>query len=86
MQVLKVVADGIITSFRYPHFMQQIHPTYDMPPPTTIYGHICSALGEWFDPNGVRFAYSFTVAGKVKDIEHIIVLSAGRGKLRNQAP
>lgn len=81
MRVLKVVAEGTTTSFRYPHFMQQIHPTFPMPPPATIYGHICSTLGEWFDPTGVQFAYHFTHAGEVKDIEHIIVLAGSTGKL-----
>lgn len=82
MRVLKVVAEGVTTSFRYPHFMQQIHPTFPMPPPATIYGHICSALGEWFDPAGVRFAYHFTYQGEVSDVEHIIVLGAASGKLK----
>lgn len=81
MHVLRVVAEGMTTSFRYPHFMQQIHPTYEMPPPATIYGHICSALGEWFDPTGVAFAYHFTFDASVTDLEHIIVLSPATGKL-----
>lgn len=81
MRVLKVVAEGLTTSFRYPHFMQGIHPTFPMPPPATIYGHICSALGEWFDPAGVRFAYHFTHEGVVRDIEHVILLSSATGKL-----
>lgn len=81
MRVLKVVAEGLTTSFRYPHFMQQIHPSFQMPPPATIYGHICSTLGEWFDPTGVQFAYHFTHQGQVKDIEHIIVLSPAGGYL-----
>ncbi len=81
MRVLKVVAEGLTTSFRYPHFMQQIHPSYQMPPPATIYGHICSALGEWFDPVGVRFACYFTHQGQVTDKEHIIVLAPSSGKL-----
>lgn len=81
MRVLKVVAEGLTTSFRYPHFMQQVHPSYPMPPPATIYGHIASALGEWFDPEGVQFAYHFTAQGSVQDMEHIIVLSAASGKL-----
>ena len=81
MRVLKVVAEGITTSFRYPYFMQQIHPSFPMPPPATIYGHICSVLGEWFEPQGVRFAYHFTYAGKVRDVEHIILLSRSRGQL-----
>lgn len=81
MRVLKVVAEGLTTSFRYSHFMQGVHPSYPMPPPATIYGHICSALGDWFDPAAVRFAYSFTHAGEVQDIEHIILLKPSTGKL-----
>lgn len=81
MRVLKVVAEGLTTSFRYPHFMQQIHPSYPLPPPATIYGHIASALGKWFEPEGVRFAYHFTYQGVTQDMEHIIVLSAASGKL-----
>lgn len=81
MHVLKVVAEGVTTSFRYPHFMQQIHPSFPMPPPATIYGHICSALGKWFDPTGVRFAYRFTHTGEVRDMEHIILLKPAVGKL-----
>ena len=79
MQVLKVVAEGLTTSFRYPHFMQQIHPTYEMPPPSTIYGHIASALGEWFDPTNVEFAYRFTFTAKVTDVEHVILLGPKGG-------
>jgi CRISPR-associated protein Cas5t len=78
MRVLKVVAEGLTTSFRYPHFMQEIHPTFEMPPPATIYGHICSALGEWFDPVGVQFAYHFTYQAQFDDKEHIHILSTKR--------
>lgn len=81
MQVLKVVAEGLTTSFRYPHFMLGIHPTFEMPPPATIYGHICSALGEWIEPNGIEFAYHFTHQGSFDDVEHIHVLASSTGKL-----
>jgi CRISPR-associated protein Cas5t len=81
MRVLKVVAEGLTTSFRYPHFMQEIHPSFQMPPPATIYGHVASALGEWFDPSGVQFAYHFTYEGSCKDLEHTIVLTPGVGYL-----
>ncbi|MBM4467130.1 MAG: CRISPR-associated protein Cas5 [Chloroflexi bacterium] len=75
MRVLKVVAEGLTTSFRYPHFMQGVHPTYEMPPPATIYGHICSALGEWVSPEGIEFAYHFSHQGTFDDVEHVHVLS-----------
>ena len=83
MRVLKVVAEGITTSFRYPQFMQQIHPTYEMPPPATIYGHIASTLGEWFDPKDVRFAYRFTFSGQGNDIENILVATLASGYLKS---
>lgn len=81
MQVLKVVAEGLTTSFRYPHFMQGVQPTFEMPPPATIYGHICSALGEWVSPEGLEFAYHFTHAGQFDDVEHVHVLAAKGGNL-----
>ncbi len=82
MHVLKIEAEGAITSFRYPHFMQQVHPSFEMPPPATIYGHIASALGDYFDPDGVQFAYHFTFSGKATDLEHVMLLSAATGKLK----
>lgn len=81
MRVLKIVLEGITTSFRYPHFMLGVQPSFPLPPPATIYGHVCSTLGEWFDPQGVMFAYHFTVAGEGQDLEHIHVLSVSSGKL-----
>lgn len=85
MDVLKIVAEGVTTSFRYPHFVLGVQPTYEMPPPSTIYGHICSALGDLVDPTGVEFAYHFTHAGSVRDLEHIHVLSPATGKLPGTA-
>lgn len=81
MRVLKIVAEGLTTSFRYPHFMQGIHPSFEMPPPATIYGHICSALGEWIEPEGIKFAYRFTHLRMFDDVEHVHVVAASGGKL-----
>jgi len=81
VRILRIVAEGITTSFRYPHFMQQIHPSYQMPPPTTIYGHFCSVLGDWVDPAGIEFAYHFTHEGEAVDMEHIILVGEATGKL-----
>lgn len=85
MRVLKVVLEGLTTSFRYPHFMLQVQPSFPLPPPATIYGHLCSALGEWVEPDGLAFAYRFTAQGATKDLEHIHVLSAATGKLPGTA-
>jgi CRISPR-associated protein Cas5t len=82
MRVLKVTLEGITTSFRYPHFMIGVQPTFPMPPPATIYGHICSTLGEWFDPTGVAFAYHFTSQSGFEDMEHLHIVSGSGGKLQ----
>lgn len=71
MHALRIELEGDVTSFRYPHFMWGVQPTFEMPPPATIYGHICSAVGDWIDPASVRFAYHFTHRGKFTDLEHI---------------
>jgi CRISPR-associated protein Cas5t len=81
MRVLKIVLEGVTTSFRYPHFMLSVQPSFPLPPPATIYGHICSTLGEWVEPEGLAFAYHFTAAGAGEDVEHIHVLAAATGKL-----
>jgi len=80
MRVLKVELEGLTTSFRYPHFMMGRHPTFPMPPPATIYGHLCSALGEWVDPRGIEFGYVFTHESTrertATDLEHCHILEA----------
>lgn len=70
-RVLKVVIAGAVTSFRYPHFVQGVHPTYEMPPPSTIYGLLCAVTGEFEPPEGIEFGVHFTHEGKFRDLEHI---------------
>jgi len=82
MRVLKITAEGLTTSFRYPYYMIGVQPTYDMPPPATIYGHIASVLGEWFDPRGVRFAVRFSYQRKHTELETTYLLSAASGALK----
>jgi CRISPR-associated protein Cas5t len=77
MQVLRVEMDGVTTSFRHPHFLIGRQPSYALPPPATILGHIASALGEWPAPEGLRFAYSFQSAGRVDDLENIYATEIG---------
>jgi len=79
VKLLRIEGEGLTTSFRYPFFMMGRHPTFPMPPPATIYGHICSALGELADPEGLEFGYWFSCAGKGTDLEHIHLLSDSGG-------
>jgi CRISPR-associated protein Cas5t len=70
MRTLKIKLEGVTTSFRYPHFLVGRQPSFPMPPPATVYGHVASALGAYPDPEGFRFAYTFTHGGSVDDYEH----------------
>jgi CRISPR-associated protein Cas5t len=82
MEALRVVVEGAVTSFRYPHFVQGVQPTYPMPPPATIYGHVCSALGELVPPDSFRAAVHFTAAGRFADYEHTHLIRLGEAELK----
>lgn len=71
IRVLKVVIAGTVTSFRYPHFVQGVQPTYEMPPPSTIYGLICAVTGSFEPPETFEFGVHFTYEAKFHDLEHI---------------
>ena len=77
MEVLKVVVKAPVTSFRYPHFLIGQQITFDMPPPSTIFGHVASALGELPERDFFRFAYCFRYQARSSDLEHQHVISAG---------
>lgn len=76
-RVLRVTIEGTTTSFRYPHFLVGRQPSYSMPPPATIYGHIASALGEFPDRSKLRFAYAFYAIGRGDDLEHTHLVEVG---------
>lgn len=80
MKVLRVELEAPVCSFRYPHFLVGKQLSFDMPPPSTIFGHIASVLGEWPDPASLRFAYRFVTLGKGEDLENqqIIVPAGGQ--------
>lgn len=79
--VLRVQVEGPVTSFRYPHFVQGTQPTYDFPPPATLYGHVCSALGDQVPPDSFRVALHFTHAGRFRDYEHTHLVGGEKVKL-----
>lgn len=78
---LRIEVEGVATSFRYPHFPHGMQPTYPMPPPTTIYGHVCSALGAAVAPGSFRFALHFVAQGLFRDYEHIHLFGGAQPKL-----
>lgn len=77
MSIVRVELDGLTTSFRYPHFLIGRQPSFPMPPPATILGHVASALGEYPDRRSLRFAYSFSADGRVDDMEKAHITEVG---------
>lgn len=82
MRAIRVEAEGLTTSFRYPHFLVGRQPTFRMPPPATIYGHICSAVGEHLAPEGMRFGYVFRTGGSGDDLELLHMATVGKGRIK----
>jgi CRISPR-associated protein Cas5t len=80
LTVLKVEASAPTTSFRYPRIQVGRLPTFDMPPPATIYGHLAGVVGEWFEPGDLEFSYRFEHSGKGLDLETIHPIERGPGK------
>jgi len=79
-RVAKVTIEAPVVSFRYPHFLIGRQPSFDVPPPSTIFGHVASALGEW--PSlPIHFAYAFQSRGRARDLEHQQIISRTSGKL-----
>jgi len=82
MLVTRVEVEAPVCSFRYPHFLVGRQPTYEMPPLSTLYGHLCSAVGEWVPVEGLGFGLRFTYVAKADDLEHQTIMSRATGKLR----
>jgi CRISPR-associated protein Cas5t len=75
MRVAKVRILAPTASFRYPHFLVGKQITYSMPPPSTIYGHVASAVGQLPPPETIRFAYHFVFTARGVDLEHQHIVS-----------
>lgn len=83
--VAKVTIEAPIVSFRYPHFLIGRQPTFEMPPPSTIFGQVAAALGEW--PGfPISFAYAFQSRGRASDLEHQQIISRASGNLPGNVP
>jgi CRISPR-associated protein Cas5t len=80
MKALKIISEAVTASFRYPHVQIGKLPTYEVPPPATIYGHLAGVIGEWFEPEGLQFAYVFEHRGRATDLETGQPIERGPGK------
>ena len=80
VRVLKIISKAVTASFRYPHIQIGKLPTYELPPPATIYGHLAAVLGDWFEPEDLEFAYIFEHRGKGSDVETSQPIEWGSGK------
>ncbi len=80
MRALKIISEAVTASFRYPHVQIGKLPTYEVPPPATIYGHLAGVVGDWFEPDGLEFAYTFEHKGRATDLETGQSIERGSGK------
>src|SRR5436190_11664575 len=76
MHVTRVVVEATVTSFRHPFFVTGRQLTFDFPPPSTIFGHCASVIGEWPDPATFFFGLHFTSRARAGDLEHQHITAA----------
>ena len=75
MKVYRIELNGWTASFRHPQLVSGTQPTLPVPPPSTIYGLVSAAVGEWVDPHDCRLAYVFQHTGRASDLETIYQFS-----------
>lgn len=75
-RVARIRIEAPVTSFRYPHFLVGRQVSFRMPPPSTIYGHVASALGS-YPEIPFEFAYDFHSKALARDLEHQQIITAG---------
>jgi CRISPR-associated protein Cas5t len=80
VKALKVKMAAVTASFRYPRIQVGRLPTFDMPPPATVYGHLAGVIGEWFEPEGLEYSCVFQHAGKGTDLETSQPIAKGSGR------
>jgi CRISPR-associated protein Cas5t len=86
MRVARVQIRAPVTSFRHPFFVTGRQPSFDFPPPSTVYGHCASAAGAWPDPKSFFFGIHFTFKSKARDLEHQHITSPLGDKTRIRVP
>jgi CRISPR-associated protein Cas5t len=86
MRVARVVVYAPVTSFRYPFFVTGRQPTFDVPPPSTIFGQCASALGRRPDAATFFFGLHFAYRSRGVDYEHQHITTALGGKTRMRVP
>lgn len=77
MNLLRVEIAALTASFRYPMFIVGYHPTYSVPPVSTIFGLLSAAKGEAVSPSSLRIGYDFFSDGKGSDLEKIYEYGGG---------
>lgn len=82
MQALRLEFAGTITSFRHPLFPHGQQISYPCPPPSTLYGLVCSALGERVAPSAFQLAFNFTYEDTVDDLEHVYLIGAPSDRVK----
>lgn len=80
MEFIRVEIEAMTASFRYPMFIVGYHPTYSVPPVSTIYGLLSAAKGEAVSPSTLRIGYDFTALGNGSDLEKIYEYGGGSVK------
>jgi len=76
VELVRLKIEAMTASFRYPRFMIGYHPTFGVPPTSTIYGILSAAKGSLVTPEDTELGYVFEYQSKFVDLETFYQLEA----------
>ncbi|MDY6854941.1 MAG: type I-B CRISPR-associated protein Cas5b [Thermodesulfobacteriota bacterium] len=84
MKVYRIHITSWTASFRYPNLISGYQPSLAVPPLSTIYGLIASALGNYISPYDMALGYVFNFGSQSIDLETIYQITSKSSPLKTK--
>ena len=84
MKAFRIHITSWTASFRYPNLISGYQPSLVVPPLSTIYGLISSAMGDYISPYGIGLGYVFKFGSQTIDIETIYQITSKSSPLKTK--
>jgi CRISPR-associated protein Cas5t len=71
MKAYRINISSWTASFRYPNLISGFQPSLPVPPPSTIYGLMSAAVGDYVSPGDISHGYIYSFVNSTIDLETI---------------
>jgi CRISPR-associated protein Cas5t len=83
MEVYRITLTSWTSSFRYPNLMSGYQPTLPVPPLSTIFGIISSAMGKYYITDSHKIGYYFKYSALCVDLETIYQIGTKLNEIKS---